>query len=239
MVQGQVNHFPWARTYDFWDCSVISFVAQDFYIYIYIYICRSNIKAIQSVLHYRCVTGKIYVYTLVLHHCWGCAMTKVPAPHPAESQVCSRARPYGVCGGHEALGQVSVWILGFSPLNVVPTMLHTHFLWCAGCSAQGVPNFRMLLYEAFWVKSGVSVYLGISCWVKSGVSVYHGISCWVKSGVSIYLGISCWVKSGVSIYLGISCWVKSGVSVYLGVSCWVKSGVSIYLGISCYTALAF
>ena len=38
MVQGQVNHFPWARTYDFWDCSVISFVTQDFYIYIYIYI---------------------------------------------------------------------------------------------------------------------------------------------------------------------------------------------------------
>lgn len=95
---------------------------------IYLYICRNNIKAIQSVLHYRCVTGKIYVYTLVLHHCWGCAMAKVPAHHLADSQVCSQARPYGFCGGHVALGQVSVWILGFSPLSVMPPILRTHFL---------------------------------------------------------------------------------------------------------------
>ena len=107
---------------------------------IYLYICRNNIKAIHSVLRYRCVTGKIYVYALVLHHFWGCAMTKVPAPHLAESQVCSRARPYGVCAGHAALGQVSVWILGFSPLSVMPPVLHTHFLslmcwlFCTRCA---------------------------------------------------------------------------------------------------------
>ena len=60
-------------------------------------------------------------------------MAKVPAPHLAECRVCSRAKPHGVCGGHVALGEVSVWILGFSPVSVMPPMLHTPFLSLMSC----------------------------------------------------------------------------------------------------------
>ena len=49
--------------------------------------------------------------------------------------------------------------------------------WCAG-SAQGVPNFRIVLYESFWLKSGVSTYTWLSVvtlllafyWVYIGVT---------------------------------------------------------------------
>lgn len=136
--------------------------------------CRNNIKAIQSVLHYSCVTGKTYVYTLVLHHCWGCAMAKVPAPYRAEYQICSQARPYGVCGGHAALGQVSVWILGFSPHSVMPPMLHTHFLslmlcwlFCTRC-AKLQDSIIWVILSKKWC---VNIYLVISCYTAISILV--------------------------------------------------------------------
>ena len=138
--------------------------------------------------HYRCVTGKIYVYTLVLHHCWGYAMTKVPAPHLAESQVCSQAIPYGVCPGHAALGQVSVWILGFSPLSVMPPVLHTHFLslmlcwlFCTRCAKLQ----DHIIWGILSKKWCVNIYSVISCY--AAISILVCIHRWNQKYYSVWV----------------------------------------------------
>jgi hypothetical protein len=63
----------------------------------------------------------------------GCAMAWAVSSNPltTEGLFHSQINPRGICNGKVALGHVSLRVIRFSPVSIIPTMLHTHLHWHA------------------------------------------------------------------------------------------------------------